>query len=217
MAPSTPHVVGCCPTLSRIGYWPLAQVGRVFHGHCSTPVSKSPRQLGCTRHACVHTPCPARSRCSSCRRRRPRQHCTITRGTRQILHGSHGTPAAVPCACVGSAARARARSIARRLRQHAARGRAHQRPAAGRVCMHVAGSQGRGLRAGCSLSIATRLLGGAVDDHARSIDRLEGLEVADERKHLCRAPLLELKRGAYLAIFPRNFCGSKHYIFLSSW
>ena len=196
MAPSTPHVVGCCPTLSRIGYWPLAQVGRVFHGHCSTPVSKSPRQLGCTQHACVHTPCPARSRCSSCRRRRPRQHCTITRGTRQILHGSHGTPAAVPCACVGSAARARARSIARRLRQHAARGRAHQRPAAGRVCMHVAGSQGRGLRAGCSLSIATRLLGGAVDDHARSIDRLEGLEVADERKHLCRAPLLELKRGA---------------------
>ena len=127
MAPSTPHVVGCCPTLSRIGYWPLAQVGRVFHGHCSTPVSKSPRQLGCTQHTCVHTPCPARSRCSSCRRRRPRQHCTITRGTRQILHGSHGTPAAVPCACVGSAARARARSIARRLRQHAARGRAHQR------------------------------------------------------------------------------------------
>lgn len=128
-----------------------------------------------------------------------------SRGAHVRSCGSHGTPAAVPCACVGSAARARARSIARRLRQHAARGQAHQRPAARRVCMHVAGSQGRGRRAGCSLSIATRLLGGAVDDHARSIDRLEGLEVADERKHLCRAPLLELKRVASFAFFREKF------------
>lgn len=105
---------------------------------------RSLRQLGFTHHSCVHTPCPASSRCSSCRHRRPRQHCAVTQGTRQILHGSHETPAAVPCACGGSATSARECSIARRPRQHVDTGQAHRRLAAGRVCMHVAGKGASG-------------------------------------------------------------------------
>ena len=209
MAPSTPHVLGRCPTLSRIGDWPLAQVGSVFHGHCSTPVSDRFGNLAsriiraCTHLALrvvdvVRAVTGAPDNTAQSRRAHVRSCTGLTRPQLQCRARVEAVLPA-PASAASRAGRASTSTPARHI--------GDSRPGAC-VCTWL----GRGHRAGCSLSLAHGLLDGAVDDHARSIDRLEGLEVADERKHLCRrcrAPLLELKKSHNLLFSAKNFAGQR--------